>query len=373
MLILIYTLTCGFYILLSFIVALNSQKVNIKANKWLALFLLSLGSVLLHDPFVELKIYTRYPHLIGYSSLFVFLIAPTLYLSILYFVKPTRIFQKKDYWHFFPTALLLVLDIPLYLEDKEEKLARLEVTPEIDERIETIFLLIIPISVYWFLAYRKLTSHQRNVQLFASSIEAIDLSWLRNFLFGLIPLVLLLLNEVLILFPAIIQISSILYAFSAFYLTYFIVKQVEIFPEKTLEVLNIQAIIEENEQRIERKQLLKDQQLIEMKQHLKYVMENDKPYLESTLTLPKLANMMSLSTHELSYLINVGFEDSFFGLVNQFRVEESKRILESSHYKHLSMVGIAFEAGFNSKTAFNTAFKKIEGISPTEFQKLKSL
>ena len=372
MLSLIVTLTCGFYLLLAFIVALNTQKVNIKANKWLALFLLSVGGVMLNEPFIALKLYERYPHLIGYGKIFILLIAPTLYLSILYFVNPTRIFQKKDYWHFFPTVLVLFLNIPFYLEKKEEKLADLTMIYDVYDRIETFFLVIIPISVYWFFAYRKLTRHQRNVQFFASSIEAIDLSWLRNFLFGIIPIVLLLLNEVLIIFPIVIQISSTLYALSAFYLTYFIVKQVEIFPEKTVEALDIQAIIEETNQNTERKKLLNDEQLTVLKEQLKYIMENSKPYLESSLTLHKLANMMSLNTHELSYLVNVGFEDNFFGLINRYRVEESKRILLSTQYQHFSMVGIAFEAGFNSKTAFNTAFKKVEGISPTEFQKLKS-
>jgi AraC-like DNA-binding protein len=366
------TLTCGFYLLLAFIVAFNPRKVNIKANKWLALFLYSLGGVMLDAPFTALKQYEHYPHLIGYHVIFILLIPPTLYLSILYFVNPTRIFQKRDYWHFFPTAFLLVLKIPFYLEKKEEKLASLKMIPDIYDTVEQIILVIIPISVYWFLAYLKLKRHQRNVQLFASSIEAIDLSWLRNFLFGIIPLVLLVLNEVLMLFPIIIQISFILYALSAFYLTYFIIKQEEIFPKKSLEVLDIQSIIEENEQPTERKQLLTDSQLVVLKEQLKHIMEESKPYLESTLTLPKLANIMALNTHELSYLINVGFEDNFFGFVNHYRVEESKRILLSSKYQHLSLIGIAFEAGFNSKTAFYTAFKKIEGISPTEFQKLKS-
>jgi AraC-like DNA-binding protein len=373
MLFLILTITCGFYLLLAFIVAINPQNVNINANKWLALFLLSVGVIMLDEPFMKLKLYEKYPHLIGYDNIFVFLIAPTLYLSILYFVKPNRIFQKKDYWHFVPTVLFLVSKIPFYLEKKEGKLANLRITLDIYDTIGNIILVIIPLSAYWFLAYRKLTNHQRNVQLFASSIEDIDLSWLRNFLFGIVPLILLLLNEMIALFPSINQISSFLYAISAFYLTYFIVKQEEIFPLKSLEVLDVQTIIEEKEHHVERKQLLNDQQLVDLKEQLKHFMIKEKPYLESTLNLPKLASMMSLNTHELSYLINVGFEDNFFGFVNLYRVEESKRILLTSQYQHLSIIGIAFEAGFNSKTAFNTAFKKIEGISPTEFQKLKSV
>jgi AraC-like DNA-binding protein len=77
---------------------------------------------------------------------------------------------------------------------------------------------------------------------------------------------------------------------------------------------------------------------------------------------------MQLSPHELSYLINVGFENNFYNFVNSYRVEESKTLLTSPKHQHLSMLGIAFEAGFNSKTAFYTAFKKMTGVSPTEFK-----
>jgi AraC-like DNA-binding protein len=370
MLSLIFTLTCGFYLLLAFIVALNARKVNIKANKWLALFLLSIGGIMLNTPFEVLKLFERYPHLIGFGNIFLLLIAPTLYLSILYFVNPTRIFQKKDYWHFFPTVFLLVLNIPFYLETREEKLADFKTKLDIYDKIAGTILIVIPFSIYWFLAYRKLTNHQRNVKLFASSIEAIDLSWLRKFLFGLAVFLLLIFNEILEIFPNIIQIAPILYAFSAFYLTYFIIKQEEIFPEKPQEILEIQTIIEENEQHSERKQLFTNQQFVALKEQLIHIMDNDKPYLQSTLNLPNLATMMQITTNELSYLINAGFEDNFYGFVNSYRVEESKSLLITPKYQHLSMIGIAFEAGFNSKTAFNTAFKKIVGVSPTEFQKM---
>jgi AraC-like DNA-binding protein len=77
--------------------------------------------------------------------------------------------------------------------------------------------------------------------------------------------------------------------------------------------------------------------------------------------------MLQISIHELSYLINTSFNDNFFNSVNRYRIEESKRILTTPQYQHLSMVGLAFEA------AFNTAFKKMAGVSPTEFHKMKNL
>ncbi|WP_373493157.1 helix-turn-helix domain-containing protein, partial [Aquiflexum sp.] len=59
----------------------------------------------------------------------------------------------------------------------------------------------------------------------------------------------------------------------------------------------------------------------------------------------------------------------FFELVNGYRVEESKNLMMDEKLNHLSMIGIAFEAGFSSKTAFNTAFKKHTGMTPSQFKK----
>lgn len=97
-------------------------------------------------------------------------------------------------------------------------------------------------------------------------------------------------------------------------------------------------------------------------------METRKPYLDSELNLIRLAEMLSVSTHHLSYVINTGFEKNFFQYVNEFRVEQAKKLLKETNSK-LSILGIAYESGFNSKTSFNTTFKKLTGQTPSEFRK----
>ncbi len=98
-------------------------------------------------------------------------------------------------------------------------------------------------------------------------------------------------------------------------------------------------------------------------------METDKCFLDHDLSLPHLAKKMDLTSHELSYLLNEGLGVSFFEFVNRYRVEEAKTLLLSPEYHHLNILGIAYETGFNSKTTFNTSFKKFTGVSPSEFRK----
>jgi len=100
-------------------------------------------------------------------------------------------------------------------------------------------------------------------------------------------------------------------------------------------------------------------------------METQKPYLDSELNLIKLSELLSVSTHHLSYVINTGFEKNFFQYINEFRIDYAKKLLKGN--QKLSILGIAYESGFNSKTSFNTTFKKFTNQTPSEFKNSSDL
>jgi AraC-like DNA-binding protein len=99
---------------------------------------------------------------------------------------------------------------------------------------------------------------------------------------------------------------------------------------------------------------------------LKLVMENNKPFLNPDFSLPDLADQVGVSVHHLSQVINEGLGKNFFEMVAAYRVEEAKRILKQS--SHLKVEEIAEQVGYNSKSSFNTMFKKITGMTPSEFR-----
>lgn len=362
--------TGGCLFLLSFIVAANSIRVNKIANRLLAIFLLSIGLLVIDDPLIYAHFYTRFPIFIGLINIPVFGIAPILYMTVDYFVTPAKTFKRVDLWHFLLPFIMTILTILYMFLPTAMKLKSLETSKD-ETDILGFLLILIPIALYWVLSYRKLLLHEKNIRLFSSTIETIDLAWLRYFLWGLAVMILALVSDFIVNIPERTYITTLIYLFSVFYLAYFALQQGEIFSVKPEEMRDIKTVIDENNQTDAlRKQVLTEEQLSVLKGALADFMFTQKPYLDPTLSLPKLAEKMQLGTHELSYLINVGFNDNFYGFINHYRVEESKRLLTSPLYPPLSMIGIAFEAGFNSKTAFNTAFKKIVGISPSEFQKL---
>jgi AraC-like DNA-binding protein len=98
-------------------------------------------------------------------------------------------------------------------------------------------------------------------------------------------------------------------------------------------------------------------------------MEKEKMYLDNDLNLPTIAEKLCISIHEASFLINETVGDNFYNFINKYRIEEAKRLLASTKIEQLNILGIAFASGFNSKTTFNTTFKRIVGISPSQYSK----
>ncbi len=97
-------------------------------------------------------------------------------------------------------------------------------------------------------------------------------------------------------------------------------------------------------------------------------MGQEKPYLRDDLTLSILAKQCNLSNVHLSQVLNQHFQLNFYDFVNQYRIQESEKMLLSSDYDNLSVLGIAFNCGFKSKSSFNRYFKKYNGISPSKFK-----
>ena len=102
------------------------------------------------------------------------------------------------------------------------------------------------------------------------------------------------------------------------------------------------------------------------------IMADEQPWLEPELTLAELAHRLRTNTSLLSHVINTGCGQNFNDFVNSYRVAEAGRKLQDPRLAHYSLVGIALESGFNSKSTFNRVFKKLAGRTPGEVIRPKS-
>ncbi|MCP5062931.1 MAG: helix-turn-helix transcriptional regulator [Ignavibacteriae bacterium] len=103
-------------------------------------------------------------------------------------------------------------------------------------------------------------------------------------------------------------------------------------------------------------------------QSLIELLNSDKIFSDSEISLPKLAKKMNVAQHHLSQVINEKFNLNFFGLINKFRIEEAKELLMESNHNKMNVSEIAYHVGFNSISAFNSAFKKFTEVSPSQFK-----
>lgn len=113
-------------------------------------------------------------------------------------------------------------------------------------------------------------------------------------------------------------------------------------------------------------------QKIEQIELLKSIMQQEKPYLNQELTLQDLADAINIPKHQLTNLFNVHMGLNFFEFVNSYRLDEVKARLLDPEFENYTIIAIAFDCGFNSKSTFNTLFKEYTGLTPKQWRKENS-
>ncbi|MBQ4821667.1 AraC family transcriptional regulator [Aquimarina sp. MMG016] len=114
---------------------------------------------------------------------------------------------------------------------------------------------------------------------------------------------------------------------------------------------------------------VEEKQILKYKQQLLECMSSKKPYLNAKLSLRSLADISEIPYYHLSTIFKVGLNTTFYDFVNQYRVEEFIEKAKNPENSKFTLLTLAFEAGFNSKSSFYSIFKKHKGISPSDFVK----
>jgi AraC-like DNA-binding protein len=305
-----------------------------------------------------------------------FLSAPTVYLSIQFFTTPNKSFHKKDLWHFAPFAVFFLFRMSSILMEHPDLGGRGYEWQFPNTTIQFIVFAIIRNAlsvqtvVYWILSYQKLQKHRSNIEKISATVDTINLDWLRYFLLVLAILVVIWLNLAIFNITVLYDFTPYFYLASVFFLAHFALRQREIYPFEKEDLQDISAVIQEQNILEKTKyQRLTDTETNTLKDTLNRLMQYEKVYLDNELSLPQLAEKMAISPQDLSYLINESYGENFFSFINRHRVEEVKRLLLTEKYDQFNILGIAYQAGFNSKTTFNAAFKKQVGQSPSDFVK----
>ena len=354
----VLVLLYGSLVLQSFTLLANPMNVNKKANFAFGIFLFLWSGYWILD-ILTICGFSPGPLLI-FSVYSVLIFTPLfLFFSVVFFINPNYKFRKRDLICFVIPAIYLIV----LFNSEENKILH----------ILAMLIVIAHNLPYVGIIYYKIRKHQKRIEIISSNTESINLQWLIKLSFLLfITIIITVCYE---LFNTFIYkmhqnlVMDLLFLFIVYSTFYHILRQKEIYPVSKMQLEELLSIEPESEEKAEKKKLIPDEDFEGLKEKLLTLMKDEKPYLEGDLNLLKLSELIGISTHQLSYLLNNGFNENFFQFVNKYRVAHAKELLLSDSYYKMSVLGIAFESGFNSKTAFNTMFKKIMGITPSEFRK----
>jgi AraC-like DNA-binding protein len=154
----------------------------------------------------------------------------------------------------------------------------------------------------------------------------------------------------------------------AFLYGFFGFKQPSIF-EEIVDKPHAIKIPENNQSKKYMKSGLKAKDVERFQKQIMEYMEKEKPYLDRELSIGDVAYSLNIPRHFITEIINNHMGKNFYYLINEFRVNEVKKRLVDPKYQHLTILAIAFDSGFNSKSTFNSIFKDLTGITPSHYLK----
>lgn len=324
--------------------------------------------------FITNKIF-QYPALLGLNIPIPFFHGALLYLYVDALTQPENFKPKKWLIHLALPIFIIALHIPFYLLSSTEKMNVFRNEGRGYETVMDIssFLLSFSGITYIFITNRLLQKHKKRILNHFSNQEKINLKWIQFLAY------VMCLMWVLIIFvqndEAIFSAASIFVIF----IGYFGIKQVGIFTNQqvnTAEIPSMAEVVVENTTEtigIEKKKYAKSglNNVLAKDLHLRLssIMATEKLYTEPELTLTDLASRLDIHPNYLSQTINEMEGVNFYDYINSLRVEEFKRLVVLPQNQKFTLLALAFECGFNSKSAFNRFFKKSTDLSPSEYVK----
>ena len=300
---------------------------------------------------------------------------PFLYYYILTLVSDKIQIKSKDFVHLIPFVLfniyLILSSLSPEISEKLniEKLALVNNPP----LLFLVFLILTAFSgtIYFLLTFKLFKRLDINIFNNFSNSANIDLDWLRKLvlLFGVVWTALIsitVIHHIFQMFSMVFCTDGLFLSLSVFVILigYFGLKQKVIFTTEDI-------IVSDDITKVQAKysgSRINDSEALQYSEKLNSHMNLSRPYLNPDLTLPQLATEIGISTHLLSQVINEYFKLNFFDFINQYRVEAFKEKIVNSKYGNYSILGIALECGFNSKSAFNRIFKKYTGQTPSQYK-----
>ena len=383
--------------------ALATKRRNRTANRLLAATMIAFSIYLATAAYHATGYEQVFPHFFGAAHPMPFLFGPLVYLYAVTAANRDRGLTRRDAWHFAPFAAVIVIGLPIYLMSGPEKLAFYEQMRRGGVPLDIAVvnqLKLVSGAIYATTTIVFLQRHQERVKASYSSVERVNLRWLiwlGSSAAGvwLMAVVFQILEAtgvaVLAMGEATISLSI---AALVYGIGYTGLRQPEIFRYETAEYripaeLRLAPValpppsepVAEQAPPVEpespgapsvasryERSGLSDLEAARLERALLTVMDRDQPWRDCDLTLADLASRLDTTPHKLSEVLNSGIGATFYDFVNGYRVREVQRRITAGDARKVTMLTLALEAGFASKSTFNLVFKKHTSQTPSDYR-----
>ena len=354
-----YTLVTGIagvnLIFISFYSQLNKERRKRLTAIFLSSFCIFIALNLLYDILTLNHVYGFYLKFLDEISLL--LAFPCLYFYVLSLTNNNLNFKKKYLLHLVPALIFLVVWV--FPPDSFLSWNRNAPMSWLYFHLNHIQFLI-----YIILIFKLLKKHNEVSRELISSIENGQLNWIKELLvFMSIILISWILDNAGLINGNLMAIPLLIFSY---WLGYQTLHQKDIYYNISGDFKMETVIPEQNRYRNSK---LTEANKKAYATKIEEFMLKEKPYLNNELTLTSMASKLDLKPIHLSQVLNEEFKENFYAFINRYRILESQRLLKDERYQNYSIQAIAFEAGFNSMSTFNKAFKEIVGKSPSTYQK----
>lgn len=363
----------------------KNKRGNHRANIFLSVLLILFSVIILHSSYIAVNFEKSYGSIVKMNEPFILLIGPFIYFYVRELTSEKRSFNKKDLQHFIPFIIYYtVMMVVIYIEGiyKINKIAPIGVILWIITILQLTFYMI-KIAVLSGI-------HKKKIEDEFSTIGELGIEWIKKLMTIFVLLLIVFTAGFFIkivhghndTFRIVISLTS---ALIIFVMGYRGLRQPDVFTIMVLKNKKTEKY-EESLQQEESKKILTNKEFVEkygnlslneteienIEKKLTDYMKNEKPYLNPQFNMEMLSEGVGINRNHISSVINGKIGYNFFNYVNYYRVEEVKERMINPENAKYTILAVAFDSGFNSKASFNSIFKKITGITPSEYKKNKT-
>ncbi len=380
-------------IIYSLLLLKKGLKNENKSNYWLSFFVFicsiyvapwMLGFAGWYDnqPYRDILFYVPFQHL--------FAIGPIIFFYTQSLLNPSFKFTKKEFLHFIPTILYLIYTIIIWVYDKLFFKGYYFYENQADKDFDSWYQYAGQISmvIYFVLSIKYYNLYKKLMVQVTSNADAILFQWIKNYLIAFLIMLLLpvLFDLITLFYPAINSYKGSWWFFVFFSVVLYYIAitgysnavdtkigfKMSVFDKSPVLLLNESSndfFIEEDAIIIQDTVIFENlsAEVEAWKTKIETLIQQEGLYKNPELTLTQVAKELETNAAVVSKAINQGFQMNFNDFINNYRIEAVKNMLLQGEQKKSTLLGIAFDCGFNSKATFNRAFKKNTGFTPKDF------